>query len=79
MVKWLQQQDMEPWAVLKYITGSAYQYDVYCITYLQWEVAKNVLINFTMSVSPHVTDERIFIKFDTEEFYKNLLVCSNFN
>ena len=36
--------------------------------------------DFTMSVSPHITDEGIFMKFDNVEFYyHSLSVRSNFN
>jgi len=40
---------------------------------------KNVSINFTISVSPHVTDGGIFMRFDSVEFYQSLSVHSNFN
>jgi hypothetical protein len=47
------------------------------------EVAKMRLLSFAMSVCPSVctnsrTDERIFIKFDTEEFHYNSLMHYNF-
>jgi len=40
---------------------------------------KNVPINFTISVSPHVTDEGIFMRFYAVEFHQSLSVRSNFN